>query len=174
MQRRQALATTGAALSAALVGIAASTRRAATEPSEHPWARVRRLSTELSQALAHKDVGGFYAEVYPATDRPRPIAFVATDTMALLQDAIRTHKVAYDRLMRGEEGRCSDRRLAALIKAEDIAFRALLALPCPSLSAVQLKAYYIERARPAMPENSLSAVEASALLRSLYQYEAAR
>lgn len=64
-----------AALSAALVGIAASTRRAAAELVEHPWLRVRRLSPELSQALAHEDVGGFYAEVYPASDKPRPITF---------------------------------------------------------------------------------------------------
>ena len=78
------------------------------------------------------------------------------------------------RLTRGEEGRCSDRRLARLIKAEETAFRDLLALPCASLLAVQLKAFYVERARPAMSEKSLSAVEAAALLRSLYQYEAAQ
>lgn len=166
MHRRQALATTGAALSAALVGIAPTSP---AQAAEHPWARVRRLSTELSQALAHDDVGGFYAEVFPANDRPRPIAYVVTDTMDRLQEAIRAHHDAYQRLLRGEEQRCSDRRFAALVRAEDRAFRVLLALPCPSLSAVQLKAFYLERARPAMAERSLTADEASALLRSLHQ-----
>ena len=169
MHRRQALATTGAALSAALVGITAGTRPASSEPVEHPWARIRRLSTELSEALADNAVGGFYVEIYPATDRPRPIAYVATDSMDRLQEAIRAHHDAYQRLLRGEERRCSDRRFAALVRAEDRAFMALLRLPCPSLSAVQLKAFYLERARPAMVERSLAADEAAALLRSLHQ-----
>jgi hypothetical protein len=169
MKRRDVLATTGAALSAALVGIASNTRMAAAKPVENPWARVRRLSVELSHALADEDVGGFYAEVHPATDRPRPVAFIATDTTDRVKEAIRAHKAAYDRFVNAEEGRFSERKMTRLWLEASRAFDALLATPCPSLPAAQLKAFYLANARPDMAGvDCWSADEVAALLRSLY------
>jgi hypothetical protein len=88
MNRRTALATTGAALAAALSGVAApaaAPTTAAPEDQEpfanHPWTRARDLARQLADVLAEDDTigagpsGEWFAEVYPSSLRDRPIMF---------------------------------------------------------------------------------------------------
>jgi len=77
INRRSALAVTGAGLTAALARVRSSV---AAEP-EHPWEKARRLADELSEALAAGDGaftgpgGKWNAQIYPAGYSDYPIGF---------------------------------------------------------------------------------------------------
>jgi len=166
MNRRDALAATGAAMSAALGSLALSTSIAsATAPAEAPIDRVNRLARELAMAMDTwmDDVSSvrrehWVAHIHPASARPFPIAFEDVSAPAAtttVRDLIRTVEQTIsdlndasdgiDKVAAEQEGRRVTfgdwRRWAIANRAEREAIIALCGHKCGT------PAEYAERAR---------------------------
>lgn len=88
--RRLFLRNTAAA-SAVVATVATPAIVEAMEP-EHPWAKVRRIARDLSDALAEVDDGNIYAEIFPP-GRQTAIYFGDAD---VLEDSRTSYRTAAD------------------------------------------------------------------------------